>query len=84
MDQTKGSTMDNPLLLSSPDERYPPHTSSGPNVASETYRHCSRSHHPVQSCQELVTPESDGKDWLRLEKTMVPAGMVRYTIALGR
>ena len=46
MDQTEGlpppavRTMDNPLLLSSPDERYPAHTSSGPSVAPETYRHC--------------------------------------------
>lgn len=79
MDQTQGlpplavCTMDNPLLLLSPDERYPAHTSSGPSVAPETYRRCAWSHHPVQSCQELVTPESDGKGWLRLEKIVVSA-----------
>lgn len=78
MDQTEGlpppavHTMNNPLLLLSPDERYPSHTSSGPNVPSETYRCCAWSHHPVQSCQELVTPESDGKGCLRREKIMVP------------
>ena len=47
------------------------------------------SQHPVQGCQELVTPESDGKGRLRLEKIVVPAcnrvhrctGQVRWASA---
>lgn len=38
-----------------------------------TYRHCAGSQHPVQSCLELVTPESNGTGRLRLERTVLPA-----------